>query len=128
MTNVKYIVYGSDDPEIDAKNFSIEDAGGYYTGDNVEEALQEIGAGLDDFINGTPNFLGGLDAGSTGQLGIDVSGNLTTTGNIEGVHKAADGTAAVADGTYTMGLGTATNGTITIKDGIIVAVTECADA
>lgn len=56
------------------------------------------------------------------------SKDLSTTGAVKAVHKAADGTAAVADGTYTMGLGTATNGTITIKDGIITAVTQCTDA
>jgi hypothetical protein len=54
--------------------------------------------------------------------------DITASGDIKGVHKAADGTAAVADGTYVMGIGTATNGTITIKDGIITAVTECTNS
>jgi len=35
-----------------------------------------------DIINGRPNFLAGIDVGSTGQLGIDASGNLTTAGNV----------------------------------------------
>ena len=35
-----------------------------------------------DIINGRPNFLAGIDVGSTGQLGIDASGNLITTGNV----------------------------------------------
>lgn len=39
-----------------------------------------------DIINGSPNFLVGIDVGSTGQLGIDSSGNLTTTGTIQAEH------------------------------------------
>jgi hypothetical protein len=57
----------------------------------------------------------------------DIDGDLTAS-NVAAVHKTAAGSPAVADGTYVMGIGTATNGTITIVDGIITAVTECANA
>ncbi|MBU2052508.1 hypothetical protein KKH13_04865, partial [Patescibacteria group bacterium] len=35
-----------------------------------------------DISNGQPDFLAGLRAGSTNQLSMDASGNLTTTGTI----------------------------------------------
>jgi len=65
--------------------------------------------------SGYLSVLGDIDAGAN---------TIRTTGDVKGIHKTADGTAAVADGTYTVGIGTTTNGTITIKDGIITAITE----
>lgn len=45
-------IYSSVDPFLDAsvsaENVAITDAGGYYTSDNVEDALQEVGADLAD--------------------------------------------------------------------------------
>jgi len=78
-----------------------------------------------DIINGAPNFLAGLDAGSTGQLGIDASGNLTTTGlatlgSIKSgiLYPSADSTTAVqirkADGTTNVLNVDTTNGNVGI--------------
>ncbi|OQA56552.1 MAG: hypothetical protein BWY42_00971 [Candidatus Omnitrophica bacterium ADurb.Bin277] len=87
---------------------SAGDASIYYDGTNLVINPKEVGSGY-------LSVLGDIDAGAN---------TIRTTGDVKGIHKAADGTAAVADGTYTVGIGTSTNGTITIKDGIITAITE----
>jgi len=68
-----------------------------------------------------------LTSGTITYSGVNAAGGFKTAGNIDGVHRAADATAAVADGSYTTGIGAATNGSMTIKDGIITAITEAAD-
>lgn len=85
-----------------------DDASISYDGTNLIINPKVVGSGY-------LSVLGDMDAGAN---------TIRTTGDVKGVHKAADGTAAVADGTYTVGIGTSTNGTITIKDGIITAITE----
>ena len=78
-------------------------------GTNLVIDPKEAGSGL-------LSILGDVNVGSN---------TITTTGDIEGVHKTSNGTSAVTDGTYIMGLGGTSNGTITIVDGIIIAIQEC---
>jgi hypothetical protein len=68
-----------------------EDLSGYLTLDQTTPQ---------DIINGQPDFLAGLRAGSTNQLSIDASGNLTTTGTITG-GTLTDGTFSVTAGAIT---------------------------
>ena len=114
-----------------AKRVRITDAGDYYTGIEVETALQEVGAGttldtrylkLDqttpqDISSGQPDFLAGLRAGSTNQLDIDASGNVTTTGALT----VDTPTLVVNAAGYTdkVGIGTATPATTLDVNGVI---------
>ena len=76
----------------DADTIEIDDDGGYYVGDNVEEALQEIGDGtaLDDrYVNVTGDTMTGGLTGTTIKMdsftdgtATLTGGNLTTTGAI----------------------------------------------
>jgi hypothetical protein len=112
-TTAKYYLYGDWINEADNKYIILGAGGDFkigYDGTNAIINPKAVGSGY-------LSVLGDIDAGAN---------TIRTTGDIKGVHKAADGTSAVADGTYTVGIGGTTNGTITIKDGIITAVQEAA--
>jgi len=77
------VIYGEKEPSIEADEVLITDAGGYYTSDNVEGALQEVGlknATQDSDISDLQDF----DANLTGsQVALVDSGNYYTTDNVE---------------------------------------------
>ena len=95
-----------------AEDVSIDDAGNYYTSDNVEGALQEVGASLDTKLENvvedtTPQLGGNLDVNGNDITG---TGNIDLTGNLD-----VSGTATVGAVTYTGTDGT--DGQVLMTDG-----------
>jgi hypothetical protein len=84
------------------------DASISYDGTNLVINPKAVGSGY-------LSVLGDIDAGAN---------TIRTTGDVKGIHKTADGTAAVADGTYNFdGTAVGTVSSFTIKDGIITSIT-----
>jgi len=97
---------------VSAEDVSIDDAGNYYTSDNVEGALQEVGASLDTKLENvvedtTPQLGGNLDVNGNDITG---TGNIDLTGNLD-----VSGTATVGAVTYTGTDGT--DGQVLMTDG-----------
>jgi hypothetical protein len=93
--------------DVDADDVSIEDAGGYYTSDNVEGALQEIGAQPPGFDPNTDSFNIGSDAVSSGTDSIALGHDASATA----ARDIALGLDAVASGGGSIAIGQETDST-----------------
>jgi len=93
--------------DVDAEDVSIEDAGGYYTSDNVEGALQEIGAQPPGFDPNTDSFNIGSDAVSSGTDSIALGHDASATA----ARDIALGLDAVASGGGSIAIGQETDST-----------------
>jgi len=85
---------------VSAEDVIIDDAGNYYTSNDVEGALQEVGASLNTKLENvvedtTPQLGGNLDLNSndiTGTGNVNITGNVALSGTVDGRDVAADGT------------------------------------
>jgi len=121
--------------EVSAADVPLQDAGAYFTTDNVEAALQEAAADIaqnTSDLNGNEvaNYVtkwdgaGALDVtvifdDGAGNVGINEAvptEALDVTGNIEATGTILSGTSIIIDGTTNPGTITETNGTISFVD------------
>ena len=93
--------------DVAADDVSITDAGGYYTSDNVEGALQEIGAQPPGFDPNTDSFNIGSDAVSSGTDSIALGHDASATA----ARDIALGLGAVASGGGSIAIGQETDST-----------------
>ena len=79
MVNDNKIDWGSGTDQVSAVDMPIEDAGGYYTTDNVEAALQELGAGgSGNYVQLSPSSVQ-TDADATSSIWLN---RTTGSGNL----------------------------------------------
>lgn len=74
-----------------ASEISIADAGGYYTGTNVESALQEVGADFVALAAGTGSSLVGYNQGGSGAVNRTAQAKLRETVSVKDFGAVGDG-------------------------------------